>query len=269
MKMTKKEPDKKADIKAAPPEDRGEAVDGMTPLVLSEEAPQRRELADLALELAEQSAPFRASLPPRVATELARLVRTMNCYYSNLIEGHNTHPVDIDRAMNHDYSADAGKRNLQLEARAHIEVQSFIDAGGLGENAPTSAVALQEIHRRFCELLPDDLLWVQEPDTKERVRVVPGGWRSRDVKVGRHIPVSPGAVPRFMARFEQAYRGLGRVDAIMAAASAHHRLLWIHPFLDGNGRVARLMTHAMLLRTLDTAAMWSCGKGTGAPRGRV
>ena len=55
----------------------------------------------------------------------------MNCYYSNLIEGHNTHPVDIERALKNDYSQDQGKRDLQLEAKAHIAVQSWIDTGGL------------------------------------------------------------------------------------------------------------------------------------------
>jgi len=35
----------------------------------------------------------------------------MNCYYSNLIEGHDTHPVDIERALNNDYSGDAGPGN--------------------------------------------------------------------------------------------------------------------------------------------------------------
>lgn len=257
--MKKKHPDIKEDIEAAA--DRGEAVDAMTPLVLSEGAPRRGELADLALELAAEAAAFRASLPPGVASELARLVRTMNCYYSNLIEGHNTHPVEIDRAMNNDYSADAAKRNLQLEAKAHVEVQTWIDTGGLGETAPTNAAAIQEVHRRFCELLPEELLYVEEPNTKEKVRVVPGELRRRDVQVGRHVAVSPGAIPRFLTRFEEAYRRLGRVDAILAAASAHHRLLWIHPFLDGNGRVARLMTHTMLLRSLDTGAVWSVARG--------
>ena len=125
----------------------------------------------------------------------------MNCYYSNLIEGHDTHPIDIERALKNDYSADPEKRDLQLEAKAHIEVQQWIDEGGLRGRA-TTGEGLSEIHRRFCELLPDDLLWVEDPDTGERVRVVPGELRERDVKVGRHIPVSPGAVPRFMERFE-------------------------------------------------------------------
>lgn len=55
----------------------------------------------------------------------------MNCYYSNLIEGHDRHPVDIERALSNDYSTDARKRDLQLEAKAHITVQRWIDPGGL------------------------------------------------------------------------------------------------------------------------------------------
>jgi Fic family protein len=55
---------------------------------------------------------------------------------------------------------------------------------------------------------------------------------------------------------EQVYSALGRAETILAAAAAHHRLLWIHPFADGNGRVARLMSHASLLEVLDTGSVW-------------
>jgi Fic family protein len=184
----------------------------------------------------------------------------MNCYYTNLIEGHDTHPVDIERALKNDYSEDAHKRDLQLEAKAHITVQKWIDGGGLKGRALTSD-GIREIHRRFCELLPPDLLWVEDPDSKERIMVVPGELRHRDVKVGTHIPVSPGAVPRFLERFEEVYSHLNRTDSILGVAAAHHRLVWIHPFLDGNGRVARLMSHTMLLETLDTGAVWSVARG--------
>ncbi|MBI3129671.1 MAG: Fic family protein [Candidatus Tectomicrobia bacterium] len=232
----------------------------MEPLLVSESSRHRAALTDLAVELAARSAGFRRSLPEGVLTALADLVRAMNCYYSNLIEGHDTHPVDIERALKGDYSADAKKRNLQLEAKAHITVQKWIDEGGLRGRAATTE-GLCEIHRRFGELLPEDLLWVENPDTGERLKVVPGALRQRHVKVGLHIPVSSGAVPRFLERFETVYSQLGKTDAILAAASAHHRLLWIHPFLDGNGRVARLMSYAMLLGTLDTGGIWSIARG--------
>jgi Fic family protein len=243
-------------------EDRGEAIGLMEPLLIGETSRHRTALTDLAIELTSCSAGFRRSLPDGVLTALADLVRSMNCYYSNLIEGHDTQPVDIERALKNDYSAEPEKRNLQLEAIAHIAVQKWIDDGGLKGRA-TTAAGIQEMHRRFAELLPEELLWTEEPDTGERIKVIPGKLRERDVdvKVGRHVPVSPGAVPRFMERFEADYRHLGKSSAILAAAGAHHRLLWIHPFLDGNGRVARLMSYAMLLETLDTGGIWSIARG--------
>lgn len=81
------------------------------------------------------------------------------------------------------------------------------------------------------------------------------------MEVGRHLAISPGAVPRFLERFGQVYGGLGKMESALATAAAHHRLTWIRPFLDGNGRVARLMSHAMMLETLDTGAIWSVARG--------
>jgi len=250
--------DMKADTLSA--KDRGESTARMEPLLIGETSRHRGTLTDLAVELAQKAAGFRRSLPESLSVSLADLVRAMNCYYSNLIEGHDTHPVDIERALKDDYSKDPRKRDLQLEAKAHITVQKWIDSGGLkGRAVATEGIC--EIHRRFGELLPEDLLWVEDPDKKERVRVVPGELRPRDVKVGTHIAISPGAVPRFLKRFEEVYSHLSRTDSILGAATAHHRLLWIHPFLDGNGRVARLMSHAMLLEALDTGGVWSAARG--------
>jgi Fic family protein len=50
-----------------------------------------------------------------------------------------------------------------------------------------------------------------------------------------------------MHQFESRYcfASLGRAGRIMAVAAAHHRRNFIHPFPDGNGRVSRLMSHAM------------------------
>ena len=261
----------KADIKPAteaavnPPE-RGESIALMEPMVVSEGSRHRTALCDLAIELAGRAAGFRRSLPGGVMAALADLVRAMNCYYSNLIEGHDTHPVDIERALKNDYSKDPARRDLQLEAKAHIAVQKWIDGGGLTGRA-TTVHGILEIHRRFGELLPDDLHWAEDLESGGMVRVIPGALRERDVRVGRHVPVSPGALPRFLARFEAAYGNLGKTDGILAAAGAHHRLLWIHPFLDGNGRVARLMSYAMLLEIFDTGGIWSIARGLARNEG--
>lgn len=242
-------------------QDRNDLASLMEPLLIGQGSRSRPMLTDLALELTHKSAGFRRSLPASLMSSLAELVRAMNCYYSNLIEGHDTHPIDIERALKNDYSQDKAKRDLQLETRAHIAVQQWIDHGGLKDRRWLTIDGIREVHRRFCELLPEDLLWIDDPITKERVRLTPGQLRSRDVQVGRHIAVSPGALPRFLERYEQVYGRLGKTETIIAIAAAHHRLLWMHPFVDGNGRVARLISHAALIETLDTGAVWSVARG--------
>src|SRR5712691_11549136 len=142
--MPSSKEDIEEDIERA--EDRGEAVTLMEPLLIGESSKHRTALTDLALELAQKSSGFRRSLPESLLASLADLVRAMNCYYSNLIEGHDTHPVDIERALKNDYSNDARKRDLQLEARAHITVQRWIDAGGLTGRAVMTE-GIREVHR--------------------------------------------------------------------------------------------------------------------------
>ncbi len=256
--MSTNQPDKKPATEGV--DDRGEHPGMMEPLMIGQDSRHRPALTDMALELAQKSAGFRRSLPEGLLASLADLVRSMNCYYSNLIEGHDTHPIDIERALKDDYSNDAKKRDLQLEAKAHITVQQWLDSGAL-KGRPLTADSVCEVHRRFCELLPDDLLWVEDPTTKKRVKVIPGELRDGDIKVGNHVAISPPAIPRFLRRFEEVYGRLGKTETILAAAAAHHRLVWIHPFLDGNGRVARLISHATLLEALDTGAVWSVARG--------
>ena len=232
----------------------------MEPLKIGDAAKNKFELLDLVVDLSGKSNGFRRSLPDGIATSLADLVRSMNCYYSNLIEGHDTHPVDIERALKGDYSKDPEKRNLQLEAEAHISVQSWIDDGHLDGRA-TTRDGIIDLHRLFCGKLPHELLRVSDPETGKTEIVEPGAFRKGYVQVGRHIPVSPGAIDRFLQRFESAHAGLGKTDAIISSATAHHRLLWIHPFADGNGRVTRLMSYAILREALDTGGLWSIARG--------
>ena len=220
-------------------------------------------LENLAFDLAREASELSGQLHPIVRLSVADLVRSMNCYYSNLIEGHNTHPRDIDRALAADYSTDPHRRDLQLEARAHIEVQRMIDSRSGYPTPPASRAFIEWTHREFCSRLPEGLLVVENPDTRERLRVTPGEIRNRGVVVGRHVPPPADDLPMFLKRFEQAYESaaLTKPRRAVAAAAAHHRFLWIHPFLDGNGRVARLMSHAMLLDLGVGSALWSISRG--------
>ena len=240
--------------------DREESVGLMEPLTISSEADNYSRLMDLVVEVTAASTGLARSLPGGIAEALSELVRAMNCYYSNFIEGHNTHPIDIEKALKNDFSQDIKKMDLQLEAKAHIETQRWIDAGGIrGRN--NTAEAIMAIHDQLAKSLPEDFLWVEDPDTKEKIKVVPGEFRQRDVNVGQHYAISPGAVRRFLNRYEEVYARLGKAETILNVAAAHHRLLWIHPFLDGNGRVARLLSYSSLLETLETNSLWSIARG--------
>ncbi len=222
----------------------------------------RLELEDLAFDLAQKAGLFSSTLQPEVRVTVGNIVRSMNCYYSNLIEGHNTHPRDIDRALEDKFASDTTIRELQREARAHIEVQKMIDAGEAPKNIVSREFILW-IHREFCERLPQSMLVVTNPDTKEEIEIIPGMFRDGYVSVGSHVPPAPEFLERFLARFEEAYtpERLSKVRQVVAAAAAHHRLLWIHPFFDGNGRVARLLSHAYFRQIGVGNSLWSVSRG--------
>ena len=222
-----------------------------------------RSLEDLAVDLVAKANTLAGQVNPVVQQSIGTLVRSINCYYSNLIEGHDTHPRDIDRALNANYAKEPKRRVLQLEAVAHIEVQRQIDEGRDNKADPTSVEYISWLHKEFCSRLPDELLWAEDPETKRKVRVEPGVLRKTDVAVGRHLPPRVAALPDFLRRFEEAYsrKALSKLRQIIAIAAAHHRLLWIHPFVDGNGRVARLMAHAALRRLAVGSSLWSVSRG--------
>ena len=223
-----------------------------------------RALDDLTFDLVQKASTLAASLPGDIQEEIGRLVRSMNCYYSNFLEGHQTHPREIERALSNEFSGDISHRNLQAEARAHIEVQKAIDLGvGVPPDWPASDVFVRWLHREFCSRLPPDLLRIETVDTKRLVDLVPGEYRKGSVDVGRHVAPPAEALPELMARFTEAYRAerLSKTQRLLSAATSHHRFAWIHPFADGNGRVARLMSHAMLLRLGIGSSLWSVSRG--------
>jgi len=151
-------------------------------------------IVNLTMELVALSSKLAGRLQPQVISSVGNLVRSMNCYYSNLIEGHDTHPIDIERSLAMDFSQDNKKRELQLEAKAHIEVQRLIDFNQIPFTV--SADYIKKLHYEFCHRLPDELLWVENPETKKKIKVEQGVFRSGLVAVGRHIPPEPQDIDR-------------------------------------------------------------------------
>lgn len=223
-------------------------------------------LADIAIEIYKTSAQAAGHVHPIVFKELEELLRVVNSYYSNLIEGNSTHPFEVMRAMGHNFSQDPAKRALQEESIAHVEVQRLLEHRLQAEPdlQITSPDFLIWLHQEFYRRLSPELRFVSNAATGERLEVVPGRLREREVEVGQHVGPESAAVGKFLSRFAQVYSP-GRLHGhqrIIALAAAHHRLLWIHPFLDGNGRVARLFTDAYLRRAGVTGyGLWTVSRG--------
>lgn len=237
----------------------------MEPLLIGSARPDSEKLLGLAHELSEASAVIESRLHARTAQSLSQLVVGMNCYYSNLIEGHPTLPADIARAMqNHEAKE---QRNLKSLSAAHIEADQWARSQDL--LAVGILPFVSALHRIFAEHLP-----VSELTLENGKLMKPGQFRlasDEDVIVGLHHAPQAAAVSAFLERFSEVYThsihqasqgGTPRLHAIATCFMAHHRFAWIHPFMDGNGRVARILLDAMLRSCgVNRTSVWSMSRG--------
>lgn len=237
-------------------------------LIPSSQKQHYRHLTGLAQALCESDARLDAAIHKDAARALAKLVQGMNCYYSNLIEGHHTLPIDIERAMRSDFTATPTQSDLQRLAHAHIKTSAWAEPLDIVEYGIQRFIL--DAHAEFCRHLPDSMLTITLTDGGTN-RMQPGQIRMHEVQVGRHIAPQATSIPAFMERYEAAYApalrqastgGLYKLEAIAAAMIAHHRLAWIHPFPDGNGRIARIVLDAMLKRCgVSGLTLWSMSRG--------
>lgn len=164
-------------------------------------------LSDLVVQIRQEASEIGRGLPTQTLRDLRGLVRIMNAYYSNLIEGHNTRPRDIEAALRGEA---VENRPLAEEAAAHVRVQEWIDgladAGNLP--SPVSVEFIAAVHARFYAEMPDEFRHVKQ--NGRQVDIVPGVFRAVHVQVGRHLPPAPDAVPAFMTYFAQRYTSLTR-----------------------------------------------------------
>ncbi|HKJ87543.1 MAG TPA: Fic family protein [Gammaproteobacteria bacterium] len=215
--------------------------------------------------LVREASRLQGALHPVTRQGIADLLGLMNSYYSNLIEGHRTYPREIEQALRDSFSNDPAERDLQREAVAHVETEKEVRAELARDPAlnPAATDFLRWIHERFYSRIPEETRYV-EGGSGQREPVIPGEFRPRGVAVGRHLPPDAGDLPALMRAFENGYRvdRLHHPEDLAAVVAAHHRLVWIHPFLDGNGRVARILLQAHLHRLeLLGEGLWSMARG--------
>lgn len=224
----------------------------------------QKELEALALrsrDVIEQSLRLQGTAHASTRKAIAELVRSMNSYYSNLIEGQSTHPKNIDRALAQDFSDKPDTARKQRIAVAHITAERELEGEGVAEEEVLRSHYLRKAHQAFFGHLEESDRMVED-----RV-VIPGALRTEDVQVFRHQPPTWGSVPLFLERADHVYGKRWGLDTLLVGiASAHQRMAWVHPFPDGNGRACRLQTHMALMPL--SGGLWSVNRGFARDRNR-
>ncbi len=242
------------------------AIPQMEPMVPG----RRSDLEDLALEVFKASAKLAGRVHPVTAQRVGGLLRNVNSYYSNLIEGIRTTLLEIESGLR-ELAQDDRTRKLQLLHKQNIAAQAAVDAqcaGGLP--AVAEAGFLCRLHELLFAGVPREFLIQRNQEGTREVETLPGRLRDDNVRVGAHVPPDWQALPGLLARFQEAYaleraQGAGR---LVLAAASHHRLLWIHPFFEGNGRVARLFSDVYLKCCgLEGYGLWTLGRGLARAEG--
>ncbi len=199
-----------------------------------------------------------------IVNAVKELLRKTNSYYSNKIESEGTHPLDIEKAMKKDFSSNANEKKLQLLSLAHIDVQRFIeDFAVKSENTIFTKEFILQIHKEFYSKDGmESFLDIKNEDTL--IKMVPGEFRRTDVYIGKHVAPKYLELETLFNSFEYFYKipeQSTQALKLIYALSSHHRLVWIHPFLDGNGRVSRLFLDAALTHMkLDGYGLWNISR---------
>jgi len=242
------------------------AISQMEPMVPT----LRGDLEDLALEVFKASATIAGRVHPLTAARVIVLLRSVNSYYSNLIEGIRTTLLDIESGLAK-LSEDERTRRLQQLHRQNVAAQDVVerecDQAGPRITAPGF---LRHLHGLLFDGVAQEFLMQRNLSGTRQVVTIPGRLREENVRVGAHVPPDWNDLPELLERFREAYalesaKGAAR---LIHAAASHHRLLWIHPFLEGNGRVARLFTDIYLRCCgLDGYGLWTLSRGLARAEG--
>jgi len=235
---------------------------------------QLGEYEDKLLELYTADAALNQTIPDSIRSSTEWLLRLVNCFYSNRIEGNSTHPKDLLRTQEKGESSRSTEHNESImELLAHLEAQIKAKGSLVTPSNVTSQGFIKELHKSFYEGLPESFLSIKNKDGKDifdsdnnLICIQPGEYRALPVQVGKHIPPNSKEISGYMNWLEHQFNPtkIHGITQIMAAAALHHRFAWIHPFQDGNGRVIRLLTDCyMKCSGLSGYGLWSITRGFG------
>lgn len=216
-------------------------------------------LLSMASELREKAIKLTSNPMPGLNKRLSTILRVMNSYYTNKIEGQHTLPADIESALNNQYSNNHDIARRQRIAKAHLQTEIWGEDYIVGKSWREiySSDLIKAIHYQLYSHMGE-----ADRITENNEPVNEGQFRTQNVIVGIHMPPIASSLPEFIKRWVDVYSRLADGDmALIGLACAHHRLAWIHPFNDGNGRVIRLHSHLLLHAMGLTNGLWSPMRG--------
>jgi Fic family protein len=234
----------------------------------------REHFEALAIDLARESG-LTPALPEQTLRAVRDVMRLAEAHYSLSIDGHRVHPAHIEEAVRGELNPDATVRGLQREAVAYLKAERFVAARIADEPQLdlSAAASLKVVHWELYARVPEEFRWIEEPGPPcVKLRIVAGELRAHATSTRQQL-VDAEMVEEMLGCFRGLYElnRLSPVERIIAAAGAHHRLLWIRPFTGGNGRVARLYTASFLQRAGINGALlgvWSMSRGLARARDR-
>jgi len=177
--------------------------------------------------------------PLPVFLQLKRVFHLLESLASARIEGNRTTLFDLVEDESDATAEPATGRQDQMREIRNIERAMTEIEGTVQQGSQISEQLLRSLH----EMTVRELQREGDP--------TPGAYRSGAVRIAQadHLPPSHVSVPQYVTELVQF---INRADEpkydLMKVALAHHRFAWIHPFTNGNGRVVRLLTYAMLLK---------------------
>ncbi len=212
-------------------------------------------------------------LDGRIAEETAKALgdrlRFVNSYHSNLIEGHKTSILEIEAALNKDYSEDEQRRYAQELCAAHVQTERELMREVL--SSPPDNICrfdfVARIHQEFYEQLPEHHRFTHSQGGFTNYSVMPGIMRDENVSLdGGRTTHGPDAdkLPLKYQEFSRLYNpaNFHGDERLIAVAASHHRLTWLHPFRDGNGRVCRLFSGLHMAHIgINQGNLWSLSRG--------
>lgn len=220
----------------------------MTPFRPDFDSPRFEAIQEKAATVLYKSSELSGHVRGLSALSLERLSIAVSCYYTNMMEGNVTTPADIEKALRSMEQSRPG-RNLPELTRAHINAALWSKKTPLIKAPQGLASWIQEAHSK---IYTSDL-------QGERGKI-----RDRQVSVGEHLAVDYKAIPTFLEKLQDVYVSTptaGKLASLIDALCLHHRLMWVHPFADGNGRVGRLLLQHMLEQSIPGGGLWSISRG--------